>query len=872
MNWFRRRRNERELDEEFAFHIEARTRQLEDAGMDHATAERTARRELDGIDRHKEACRDLRGPSEYFDRAMRAVRHGARRLAASPGFTITAVATLAIGIGAATAVFSLINGIFLQPLPYREPDQLAAITQNVIVGDRRHEGVPVSVTHWDQWRKHAKSLDAAALINGDRRYFDGAPVTQTNVSVGFFEMLGVTPFLGRSFAPGEDTPGKDGITILSFAFWRDRFHSDPGVLGRELQLNGGESPLIVGVLPEHFDFLRGNDLNLKYPLPGRADFWRPLPVDTSRFNPLTEFNFLVIARFKPGVSVRLGEDELTRISQGLVKDQAVVTANAAALPAAIWGGVRQPLLLLSAAIGAVLLICCLNVANLMLARHLGRWREYAVRASLGASRGRLIIEMVSEGAMLAMLGGAAGLAGALALIRALPGWTSIPLPSSAVLAFDWRVACFAFAVCAAAAVLASIFPALRFSLASPQDAMRTGGSSRTVAGSRAAGRMRSALVAAEVSLCVVLLVAAGLLIRSLDSLMRVDSGFNASQAVTVNVQLPVDLYKTPEQRLAAWRRVTEKLSSIPGVTAVGTMNRLPMSSENNVNGVLAEGEPPRAILDQPLANYRVATAGYFPAAGVRLLSGRLYTDADTDRAAVVISDNLAQRVWPGVDPVGRRFRRNGEGEWFTVVGVVAGVRQSSLEAAPSMMVYRGERGTGGLSVVVRTAMTPGAAAAAVREAINSVDRAIMMDEVRSMADLVAATTAKRRVQTILIGLFAAVAVLLAGLGIWGVVSYTAGQRRNEIGVRMALGATPASAAALVLRQGLRPVAIGALTGIALAIAATRFIESLLFGVRPMDTVTYLASGAVLLVIAVAASAIPARAAARVDPMQSLRAE
>lgn len=872
MNWFRRRRNEQELDEEFAFHIEARTKQLVEAGMDRASAERTARRELDGVDRHKEACRDTRGASEYFDRAMRGVRHGVRRLAASPGFTITAVSTLAIGIGASTAVFSLINGIFLQPLPYREPGQLAAITQNVVVGDRRHEGIPVSVTHWDEWRKNAKSLEAASLISGDRRYFDGAPVLQTNVSVGFFEMLGVTPLLGRSFAPGEDTRGKDGVTILSFEFWRDRFHSDPGVLGRKLQLNGGESPLIVGVLPERFAFLRGNDLNLKYPLPGRADFWRPLAVDTSRFNPLTEFNYIVIARFKQCVSVRLGEEELTRISQGLVKQQAGVSVNAVALPSAIWGGVRQPLLLLSAAIGAVLLICCLNVANLMLARHLGRWREYAVRASLGASRGRLIIEMVSEGAMLALLGGAAGLAGALSLMRALPGWTSIPLPSSAVLAFDWRVASFAFALCAAAAVLASLFPALRFSMAAPQDAMRSGGSSRSVAGSRAAGRMRNALVAAEVSLCVVLLVSAGLLIRSLDSLMRVDSGFNAAQAVTVNVQLPVDLYKTPEERLAAWRRVTEKLSSIPGVSAVGTMNRLPMSSEQNVNGVLAEGEPPRAILDQPLANYRVATAGYFPAAGIRLLSGRLYTDADADRSAVVISDNLAKLVWPGTDPIGRRFRRNGEGEWFTVIGVVAGVRQSSLEAAPSMMVYRGERGTGGLSVVLRTAMGTGAVAAAVREAVNSVDRTIMMDELRSMEDLVAATTSKRRVQTILIGIFAAVAVLLAGLGIWGVVSYTAGQRKNEIGIRMALGATPAGAAALVLRQGLRPVAIGAVAGIALAIAATRFIESLLFGVQPLDTVTYVVSGALLLTVAAAASAIPARAAARVDPVQSLRAE
>ncbi|MBM3768185.1 MAG: hypothetical protein FJW32_22605, partial [Acidobacteria bacterium] len=259
MNWFRRRRNEQDLADEFAFHIEGRTKQLVDGGMDRASAERLARRELDGIERHKEACRDTRGASEYFDRALRGIRHGGRRLAASPGFTITAVATLAIGIGASTAVFSLINGILLQTLPYREPGQLAAITQNVIVGDRRHEGIPVSVTHWHEWRKNAQSLESASLINGDRRYFDGAPVLQTNVSVGFFEMLGVAPVLGRSFSPGEDSPGKDGVTILSFEFWRDRFHSDPGVLGRKLQLNGGESPVIIGVLPEGFSFLRGND-------------------------------------------------------------------------------------------------------------------------------------------------------------------------------------------------------------------------------------------------------------------------------------------------------------------------------------------------------------------------------------------------------------------------------------------------------------------------------------------------------------------------------------------------------------------------------------------------------------------------------------
>lgn len=882
MHWksfLRRNQDERALDEEFAFHLEARRQDNIARGMDPAQAARAARRSMDGIDRHKEACRDTRGPAESLDRAIRVLRHALRRLAASPGFSFVAAATLAIGIGASTAVFTLVNGILLAPLPYRDPGQLVAVTQNVKFGGQWHRGLPVSAAHVREWRQNSQSLDSIALIGGDRRYLASqggspVPVYQTNVTVGFFRMLGVEPVLGRTFATGEDTPGKDNVAILSYEFWRDRFQSDPSVIGSKLPLAGGESPEVIGVLPAGFSFLRGNDLNLAYQLPRRADFWRPLALERGQFNPVAEFNHLAVARVRSGVAAPAAVEEWTRLSRGLARSAERdfdVTVNAVTLRESIWGGVSQPLLLLSAAVGAVLLICCLNVANLMLSRMLGRLHEFALRASLGAGRGRLILEMLAEGVILSFAGGFAGLLGARALVRALPRWTSIGLPSSANLDFDWRVSTFAFALCVLAAMLASLFPALRFSQADPQDAMRQSGTGRGVAGSRRANHLRAVLVGAEVALCVVLLVSAGLLLRSFDRLLRVEPGFEAARVVMFDAQLPVDRYAKPEQRLAVWRELLVRLAALPGVTGVGAANKLPMSPESNVNGVFAEGQPRKSSFELPMANYRAATPGYFDAAGIRLHAGRVYTDSKADHTAVVVSKNLADRIWPGQDPLGRRFQRNGEGEWLTVVGVSADVKQAGLDSAAPMMVYRGERGTGGLTVVVRTSLAPAAFHRVVREEVARIDSAIMLDGVRTMEELVSATTARRRWQTLLLSLFAGVAAMLAGLGIWGVVSYTVGQRRNEIGVRMALGAKTGNVVGLVVRQALRPIAAGAAVGVACAMAASRLLESLLFGIEPLDFPSYAGAALLLVIVAAAACAIPARNAARINPVDSLRA-
>jgi putative ABC transport system permease protein len=640
-------------------------------------------------------------------------------------------------------------------------------------------------------------------------------------------------------------------------------------------LAGGESLEIVGVLPVGFSFPLGNDLNLGAPLPRRADYWRPLALDPAQFNPTAEFNYLAIARLRPGFTLEAAEQEWTRNSQNLVNSvggNLNVSVKAVSLPDAIWGGVNQPLELLSMAVAAVLLICCLNVSNLMLARLLTRRHEHALRTSLGAGRGRLLLEMLSEGVLLVALGGALGLLWASWLVRVLPAWTSLPLPSSANLEFDWRVALFGLGVCGLTTVLAAAIPAWRFSMVDPNEAMRSTGATRNSTGSGAASRLRKVLVGVEVGVCVLLLVCAGLLVRSFEKLMNVDRGFDAGRAIVFEAQLPSDRYIRDVERLPMWRMIFERLAALPGVSAVGAINRLPMASERGVNGVLAEGEPPRPVPEQPLANYRAATTNYFAAAGIAVRAGRIFDESEADSTGVVISENLAHRVWPGQDSVGRRFRRNGEGEWLTVLGIVADVKQVSLEAAAPMMVYQRDRGQSGLNVVVRTSLAPETFGQTLRAEIAQADRSILIDDIRSLEQAVSASTAKRRWQTILLSMFAGVAALLAGLGIWGVVSYAVNQRRNEIGVRMALGASAGSVVMLVIRQGLRPIAIGALTGALLSLVAARTLESQLFGITALDVPTFLGALALLIAIAATACALPARRAATVDPAESLRVE
>lgn len=880
MKWRRRHELEKELAEELAFHLDGRTQEYIARGMSPEDAARAARLEFGGLERSKEECRDARGSWERCEQALRLIRQAARRLAATPGFTAISVATLAIGIGASAAVFSLVNGILLKPPGLWEPHRLVTVSQELAKAGKRSL-VPVSAAHMREWRANSRSLESISLMNGDRRFLvplsggSPAPVFAINVSADFFRMLRTQPALGRVFATGEDEAGKNELALLSYEMWRDRFGSDPEVLGQRLTLAGGESLEIVGVLPAEFSFPLGNDLNLGTGLPPRADYWRPLALERSQLNPLAEFNYLAIARVRHGFTLEAAQQEWTRLSQNLVKSAGGsfdVSVRAVSIADAIWGGVNQPLQLLSMAVGAVLLICCMNVSNLVLARLLVRRHEHALRMSLGASRARLFWEMLSEGALLVAGGCALGLLWAGWLMSVLPAWTSLPLPRSANLAFDWRVALFSVAICGLATVLAAAIPAWRFATADPNDVMRSSGVTRTSTSSRSANRLRSMLVSAQVGICILLLVCAGLLLRSFAQLMNVGRGFNAAQAIVCEAQLPADRYARDAERLPMWRIIFDRLAALPGVSAVGAINRLPLAPERGINGVLAEGEPARPLSEQLLANYRTATSGYFAAAGISLSKGRIFDESVADTAGVVISENLARRAWPGQDPVGRRFRRNGEGDWFTVLGVVADVKQVNLEAAAPMMVYQRDRGQSGLNVVVRTSLPPEAFAKTLRAEMAQIDRSILIDDIRSLEQVVSASTARRRWQTLLISMFAGVAALLAGLGIWGVVSYAVSQRRNEIGVRMALGASAGSVVRLVVGQGLRPIALGALGGGLLSLVTARALESQLFGIHAFDLPSFLGTTALLIVVAATACVLPARRAARVDPADSLRVD
>jgi predicted permease len=799
------------------------------------------------------------------------LRYALRGLRSRPGLAAVALATLALGIGANVAIFSAVNAALLRPLPFVEPDRLVYFW-----GTSPEKGLPV-VNYpdalYDHYRRRSRSVAPLAFsgragftLTG---YGDAEWLNAANVTVDYFKVLGVAPWLGRTFLPEEEKRGNNLVALLSYGLWQRRFSSDPSIVGRAIELNG-IATTVVGVMPRGFDF------------PDKSELWVPLGIDPQSTNC---WCYLAIGRLAPG----LVADDVGREIDALNDDFFVEREGRPRRPEAerrratvvvpvaehLVGDVKGPMLLMLGAVAVVLLIACANVANLLLERALSRSREIAVRACLGASPWRVLRQLLVESLVLASLGGAGGLALAALGMRLLEPLVLERLPYLDRVGWDPAVLLFTLAVSAATAVLFGVAPALRGAQVDLHEAIREGARGSRGAGSR---RLNDAFVVAQVALSLVLLVTAGLLLRSFAKLTALETGFRAERVLVGRVSLPGRVYRELAQIRALHGQLVERVAGLPGVVSVAASSTAPFSTGNNQQAFVVQGQEPAPGQPVLVTSLRSVTPKYFAAVGTPLLRGRVFEESDADgkELVAVVDESLARRHWPDGNALGRKIRIGGPSSnpWRTIVGVVAAIKHRDLSRRPDHYVYtpfaQDPRRT--MDLVVRAAREPESLAAGVRAELKALDPALPMFEVHTLEQAVSDSL---RVQRLLNGLliaFALVAVLLAAIGIYGVVSLSVRNRTSEFGIRLALGATPGGVRRLVLGQGLRLSLLGAALGLAAAAALTRHLGALLFGVAPLDPGTFASVTLALVGVALAAGYVPARRVTRLDPLQSLRCE
>ncbi|HEV2349246.1 MAG TPA: ABC transporter permease [Terriglobia bacterium] len=802
------------------------------------------------------------------------LKYSARMLAKNPAFTLVAVITLALGIGANTAIFSVVNAVLLRPLPYKNSDRLVTFW-----GSNPQLGFsgPASVCDPDysEWRTQTRSFDEMAGFREATANLTGvgepARLTGWEVTRSFFPLLGVTPVAGRLFSPGEETPGHDHVLLISDALSLSRFGSESAALGKTVKMDG-EFYTVAGVMPAGFAF------------PSRADFWKPVDLAPDCHNS----SLRIIARLKPGATMKDAQKAMTLVAHRL--DEAghknrygVWNLSPVRLVDEMAGSIRPSLLILLAAVGIVMLIACANVANLLLARAATRQREMAIRGALGAGRNRVIRQMLTESVLLSFIGGGLGLLlatwGRDALVSLIPKNLAPPgfIGQVAAVNIDVRVLVFTSALVLFTGIIFGLAPALQASKPNLNDALKEG--RRTSTASFASRGIRSVLVVSEIAMALVLLIGAGVLMRSFIKLMNVDPGFDPQNVLTMNVELPDSRYTDATQMIAFEQNALERLSKIPGVHHAGAVFGLPLGDMLIRGDISIEGQP--APPPDVTPSKSVVSDDYFRAAGMHLLKGRYFNVHDTQTSAhvAIINETMARRFWPNRDPIGQRIKPGfSHDQWCSIVGVVGDVKQSSFAEKPSTALYLPYAQAPGaflmqdISFVLRSDAEPLKVADQARQAINAVDPDLPVFDVATMQELVFQSMAEPRFNTVLLGIFAALAFVLATVGIYGVMSYTVTQRTHEIGVRLALGAEHGDVLTLVVGQGMMLTLIGEAMGLAAAFGLTRFLADFLFGVQPTDPMTFIGVSLLLSAVALAATYIPARRAMRVSPMVALRYE
>lgn len=811
------------------------------------------------------------------------LKYAVRQLRKSPGFALTAVLTLALGIGATTAIFTLVYDAMLRPLPFAQPGRLVTVYEKVAEWANMYPTLPVSANHFTFWQQHSRSFAAMAVME-EYALPLGAQGRPLQVDVlaatpGIFSVLDVQPQLGRAFTPAEAQPGHEHVAVLLYDLWREQFGRDPAIVGKTVTLNGYPYT-VVGVMPESFhmppvetmaDTFTSREAPLGLVVP--IAFSKDLLEET-----MGDLNYFGLARLKPGVTIAAANAELDAeqhaIAASLPPDEkSTLSAVLTPWQQELVGSNQEPLTILLAAVAGLLLVGCVNIANLLLARAAGQRRQMAVAAALGASRAELLRLGLRETVVLACVGGGQGILLATSLVPAMQRYLPPALDFRGPLHLDWAGAGCALLLALLAILLAGAAPAWMGSRTPPQEVLHS--ESRLASEPRGARRMRRVLVAVEVAVSVALLLMTGLLTASMIRLMRVDRGFDAERTMTARIELPQGTYTNKQQRAAFYKEVLARLNALPGVEHAAVTNALPLSGDawGDMAQLPGDTRPWTAL---PLEQFRWVSPGYFEAIHLRLVEGRLFSSSDWGANDAVITELTAQTLWHGRNPLGEHFQRAGAtGEPpFTVVGVVANARTVTLAKADPMIVYvpywfRCDEDAG---LAVRTRQDPAMMADAIRRTIWSVDAGVPVPEVRALGGLVADSVASRRFEMDLLLLFAASALLLAGLGVYGVVTYSVVQRQREIGLRLALGAQRGNIYRLVLRDGLLPVLVGAVAGMAVAFGLARLVSSLLFEVSPYNPGIAAVAVILLAAVGVAACLVPAGRAAGVEPMQALRSE
>ena len=882
MNWFielgrrlsmlfRRSQFDRDLEEEMRLHRELREQEQIEAGVAPEEARYAARRRFGNDLVLREESREMWGWN-WLEHFVQDIRFGLRMLARNPGFTTVAVLTLALGIGANTAIFSVVNAVLLKPLPYADPDRLAVIwvTEPSAPGGL----FPNTGPDFRDWQDMNRSFEgmSAITIAGATLTGSGEPrqLRGLTVSPNTFQLLGAQPQLGRSFAPDEGPTGHNHVVILSYGLWQSAFGGQKNIVGSKVTLDG-EGYDVVGVMPK----------DLRFPsLWGRnPQFWTPITMDAPKWKTQRMNHwFWVLARMKKGVTLKQAAAEMVTISAQLAQQypqtNTGVSARVKSLHEQLTGDVSEVLWVLFAAVGFLLLIACANVANLLLTKSVGRQREIAIRLAVGAGARRLVRQLLTESVVLFLLGGVAGLAVGMAalrlLLRAAPtGY----IPEVISVHLDSRVFGFTFLVAFVTGTLAGLIPALHATRVSFSEMLKESGSA--VAASH--GLARGLLTVGEIAIALVMLVGAGLATRSLVRLLGVQLGFDPRQVVAGRISLPDSRYPKEPQQKAFFRNLLDRVQALPGVVSAGAASELPLEGGSN-GAVVIEGQPaPKDIWSSPLVESCTVTPNYFRTMRIPLLGGRDVAETDTPEAPLVavINETMAHRFWPHQDAVGKRFKQNyPDSKWITVIGVVGDVREFGLAepAIPEAYYPESQSTSSELVLVVRTASDPQAQVAAIRNAVHGLDKGLPWYGVQTLSEMVSDSSREKRFVALLLALFAAVALALASVGIYGVVSYSVSQRTREIGIRMAFGAEVRNVLGMVLREGLRLVIAGVAVGLLGAWALSRYLTSILYAVRATDLATYILAALLMTAVALVAALVPARRATKVDPMVALRYE
>lgn len=872
-----------EVDEELAFHIEMRTQELVARGMDPAAARREAERRLGDLGRMRTTLHALGTErnrhmqrTQYFGELAQDIAFTWRQLRKNPGFTAVAVLTLALGIGGTTAIFSLLNAVVLHPLPLREPDRL------LVAGETFQGNLSdMSVGNYVDAAAGASSLDGLAAMNiSSFNLSDGVTperIVAGQVTANFFDVMGARPEIGRTFTPEEDRPGNNRVVVLGHRLWMRRFGGSAALVGRSIRMNG-VSYVVSGVMPASFDLTTDSE-----------ELWTPIAFTPEQRVLHDEHYLQVYGRLRPGASRERLHAELeavaVRLRRDFPKDCSHLTFSVHPFTDDFVGDYRTRLLVLLGAVAVVLLIACGNVGNLLLARGAARGREIAVRRALGAGRGRIVRQLLTESVVLALGAAGAGVVFAMWATRALIAWSPQGVPRVEQARIDPAALGFAVALALASSVLCGLAPALQLARSDVQSGLRDGGRGSTGGGFR--DRLRAGLIVAEVALSLLLLFGAGLLIRSAIALQHVSPGFDPTGVLTARFSLPEAVYTDPVRESETLRRINDAAAALPGVSASAVTSFAAMGGGGGMNGLFPEGgEMP---IEQHLipSTLRLTTPGFLGAMRTPMLKGRNFTDEDraSGQKVMIVSAALAARAFPGQDPIGKRIAccepgLNGGQDWKVVIGVAGDIRSRGPAVAPRPEFYLpmaqapkdAWRWYRIFYVVVRTDRDPAWLADSLRAAVTTVDPDLPLFDVRTMDQRIGLTLAESRFNTLLLSLLGGIGLVLAATGIYGVIAYFVSQRTQEIGVRIALGASRGSVVRLILGQALRPVALGAVVGVAAALAAGRVLSSQLFGVSRTDPLTIAAVVATLIGVALVASAVPARRAAAVDPTRALQSE